>query len=120
MTALSAKVREDAERQLSAWIASALRADGWATGGETEEFHEDVTAAVHNAFVATAIAERLARVEGLEALLRAAVCPMAEHGCDGTQYPVGDPNGNCYGEQCQWCYERNASLPPPPVDAGGA
>src|SRR5690606_31871407 len=50
-------------------------------------------------------------------LLEAAVCPMKESGCDGTQYPV-QPYGE--GEQCQWCYERRASLAaPPPAAARG-
>ena len=47
-------------------------------------------------------------------LLEAAVCPMKESGCDGTQYPV-QPYGE--GEQCQWCCERRASLTAPPPAA---
>lgn len=58
----------------------------------------------------TARRARDAEVEALVGLLRAAVCPMKEQGCDGTQYPVGDPHGDFYGEQCQWCYERNTIL----------
>lgn len=58
-------------------------------------------------------AERLAEAKPDEwvlvprEMLEAAVCPMGESGCDGTQYPV-QPYGE--GEQCQWCYERRASL----------
>lgn len=53
-------------------------------------------------------------VEGLvmvdRKLLEVAVCPNAANGCDGEQYPVGDPHGDYHGEQCQFCYERKQAL----------
>ena len=53
----------------------------------------------------------------MRGLLEAAVCPMAANGCDGEQYPVGDPYGDFHGEQCQFCYERKQALAASPRGA---
>ena len=47
-------------------------------------------------------------VRALVELLAVAVCPNAAQGCDGKGYPAGDPHGEYWQEQCQWCDERAA------------
>jgi len=70
----------------------------------------------------TAIAQGVGEADPrLAGVLGAAVCPMAAQGCDGNGYPVGNPRGDCWQEQCQWCHERRELLAAltPQQDTGG-
>ena len=60
--------------------------------------------------IAEVMADKDADITELCELLRVAVCPMAAQGCDGSGYPAGDPHGEYWQEQCQFCDVRNALL----------
>jgi len=44
--------------------------------------------------------------ERLGPLLKAAVCPNRDRGCDGKGIPVQIGDDDWEQEQCQWCHER--------------
>lgn len=99
-------------RNMTALVPLSLLAEAESERSNLWGKHRELSGSME---VASAIIETLkiekaalqSRLDAVVGLMGAAVCPMAAQGCDGTQYPVGDPDGGFHGEQCQWCHERN-------------